>query len=204
MPLLPLESTTEGSHFESAAFAGTQKKTTARTKSARPSGGVRAREEHADALPWTDVMVVLLAVLVVARFPSVRPGGSAWPMGQNCPAHQQISSSPTILVRDEFGTSSGRVRDTSDKDVVESSATVRFDANSRITRATLECITITIITTETHRDDTIQKALLGLSAPITSPHFFVVVPPLHGRRVQLVSASRERFSKRRVPRDGFC
>jgi hypothetical protein len=83
MPLLPLESTTEGSHFESAAFAGTQKKTTARTKSARPSGGVRAREEHADALPWTDVMVVLLAVLVVSRFPSVRPGGSAWPIGQN-------------------------------------------------------------------------------------------------------------------------
>lgn len=90
-----------------------------------------------------------------------------------------------------------------DRTVCESNP-VPPSVSTRIRASLAQRITITIITTETHRDNTIQKTLLFLSAPITSPHFFVVVPPLHGRRVQLVSASRERFSKRRVPRDGFC
>mgnify|MGYP001071465458 CR=1 FL=1 len=88
-----------------------------------------------------------------------------------------------------------------DRTVCESNP-VPPSVSTRIRASLAQCITITIITTETHRDNTIQKTLLFLSAPITLPHFFVVVPPLHGRRVQLVSASRERFSKRRVPRDG--
>lgn len=90
-----------------------------------------------------------------------------------------------------------------DRTVCESNP-VPPSVSTRIRASLAQCITITIITTETHHDNTIQKTLLFLSARNTSPHFFVVVPPLHGRRVQLVSASRERFSKRRVPRDGFC